>query len=72
MSDENSQSKVLTKEIFSDIELSCTRIKKDIYHIRTQVQQLHFDPQVENNLLEHIDKIYGEFDSMQTFCKSRT
>lgn len=62
----------MSKEIFKDLEETCTRIKKDLYHMRTEMLKLTFDPPVMMGLVEHIDKIYGEFDSVQEFCKSRT
>ena len=60
-----------TDEIFTDMEMQCTGIKQRVYALRESVQKLKFDPQVEISLIEHLNKIFSEFDSFQTFCKSR-
>lgn len=71
-SQQNKQISLTTKEIFEDLELTSTRIKKEIYHALKLVEKLDFDPIVKINVLEHLEKMYREFDTFQQFYKSRT
>lgn len=59
------------KEVYKELELTSSKIKEQIYHVRTLVSQLGYDPQIRDSMLERIDHIYRDFDAVQEFCKSR-
>ena len=60
------------KETFADMEMQCTSIKQRVYMLRDSVRKVHLEASVEVSLIEHLDKIYREFDQFQEFCKSRS